>query len=73
MEPGKGRGSPPRGELSSIGRLINGISKVEREIFKILMANRLLTTLKPQVLIMHVLIISQVYLVPKEGGLRTSL
>jgi len=37
------------------------------------MANRLLTTLKLQVLIMYMLIMSQVYLVTKEGGLRISL
>ena len=73
MEQGKGWSSPPCSKLFTIGRLINGISKLEREIFKIVMANRLLTTLKPQILIIYMLIISQVYLVTKEGGLRISL
>lgn len=72
MEQGKDRRSPLCGKLSNSG-LMNGLSRLEREIFKILMANSLLTTLKPQVFIMYLLIISQVYLVTEEGGLRISL
>lgn len=68
----RGRGSLLHSKLS-LRRLVNGLSRLEREIFKLLMANRLLTTLKPQVLIMYLLIITRVYLVTKEGGLGSSL